>query len=184
MQLSEQKTFYLGRVRQEERSISTRLPDLTLSRGPPPAIPQVAGQHRCSPALSRPLLWSNTGSPLDCLNSPRRYLPRGTPGPSRASTRLPRPWGSKAVWPGQQGHRGQAGPPPTRHTRLSNCLKGLEAGDAAGRGMGAGAKQAPGKTLRGCGPGSGEGRRLPGLLTPRRQDFLLREPALGPAERR
>lgn len=184
MQLSEQKTLYLGRVRQEERSISTRLPDLTFSRGPPPAIPQVAGQHRCSPALSRPLLLSNTGSPLDCLNSPPRYLPRGTPGPSRASTRLPRPWGSKGSvaraagppWPGRAA-------PDSSHQ--PNCFKGSEAGgDAAERGMGAGAKQEPGETLGGCGPGGRKGRRLPGLLTPRRQDFLLWAPALRPAEGR
>lgn len=115
---------------------------------------------------------------------PGATYPEELPGQAEHPPDFPGPGGARAVWPGRRGHRGQAGPPPTdtRHTSLSNCLKGLEAGDAAGRGMGVGAKQAPGKTLRGCGPGSGKGRRLPGVLTPRRQDFLLWEPALRPAE--
>ena len=54
-QLSKQKTSHLGRVYQQERSTSTRLPDLAVSRGPPTALPQVAGQHRGSPALPSPL---------------------------------------------------------------------------------------------------------------------------------
>lgn len=106
MQLLKQKTSYLGRVHQEQRSISTGPPNLPFSL----ALPQVAGQHDGAPALPRPLRTSNTRSHLD------RRRPCATreelPGLPKHPPRLPRPWGqhpgrgtARAAWPGRLAGR-------------------------------------------------------------------------------
>lgn len=88
---------------------------------------------------------------------------------------------------GQLSHGDQAAPPGgTLVTPACYCSKGLTAGDAAGRGRGAGTRQAPGKaTLGGCGPPEGKKADASRASSPpRRRDFLLGEPALRPGEGR
>lgn len=125
--------------------------------------------------------WLHLPRPLRIPNAyaPTRRSELGPSHPAELRGRAGRPSDPQALGgggiqaEGLQGRRGRgerAGPPRAALvTPAGNCLKGRKAGDATGRGRGAGTPQAPGEaTLGGCGPREGKRPTPPG--PPRRPD--------------